>query len=66
MRMPKFPDTYFGFNKNGGLSKRSYEDRKIRISNIENGVYPSLSLGCFLAYITINAVLVCLKLDVKD
>lgn len=40
--------------------------KKIWISNIENGVYPSLSLGCFLAYITINAVLVCLELDVKD
>lgn len=40
--------------------------RKIRISSVKNGVYPSPSLGCFLAYITINAVLVCLEWDVKD
>ena len=32
----KFPDTYFGFNKNGGLSKRSWEEKeKSWISNVK-------------------------------
>lgn len=35
-------------------------------SEVKIDVYPSPSLGCFLAYITINAVLVCLEWDVKD
>ena len=65
--MCKFQDTYFGWNKNGGLSKRIYEEKgKSVISRNKKHVYPSPSLGCFPAYITINAVLVCLEWDVKD
>lgn len=40
---------------------QSVARRKRRQNWVSRDVYPSPSLGCFLAYITINAVLVCLE-----
>lgn len=44
----------------------AYEEKQNKNKYHLTAIYPSPSLGCFLAYITINAVLVCLKWDVKD